>query len=153
MLDSYPYNGHTVAQDALYGGVPIVTRSDGDDMSSRVSTSANLVLGLEELNAYDGPRQYEDIAIELGRNSSKLEALRNKLVGTALQRNPMHPYWDVPRYVKNFETGLTVAWERYLSGKSPTHITIEETDIARRGTYDELLLQNPPNGKKVRDEL
>jgi protein O-GlcNAc transferase len=36
MLDSFPYNGHTVAQDALYGGVPIVTRSDGDDMSSRV---------------------------------------------------------------------------------------------------------------------
>mmetsp|Transcript_13126 Transcript_13126/g.15005 ORF Transcript_13126/g.15005 Transcript_13126/m.15005 type:complete len:716 (+) Transcript_13126:100-2247(+) len=36
MLDSHPYNGHTVAQDALYGGVPIVTRSDGDDMSSRV---------------------------------------------------------------------------------------------------------------------
>lgn len=36
MLDSHPYNGHTVAQDSLYGGVPIVTRSDGDDMSSRV---------------------------------------------------------------------------------------------------------------------
>ena len=38
MLDSYPYNGHTVAQDSLYGGVPIVTRSDGDDMCSRVSS-------------------------------------------------------------------------------------------------------------------
>lgn len=37
MLDSYPYNGHTVAQDSLYGGVPIVTRSDGEDMCSRVS--------------------------------------------------------------------------------------------------------------------
>lgn len=153
MLDSYPYNGHTVAQDALYGGVPIVTRSDGDDMSSRVSTSANLVLGLEELNAYDGPRQYEDIAIELGRNSSKLEALRNKLVGTALQRNPMHPYWDVPRYVKNFETGLTIAFERYLTGEPPSHIMIEETEEARRGTYDDLLLKNLPDGKKVWDEL
>jgi len=51
MLDSHPYNGHTTAQDALYAGVPIVTRSDGNDMSSRVSTSANIVLGLEELNA------------------------------------------------------------------------------------------------------
>jgi protein O-GlcNAc transferase len=94
MLDSFPYNGHTVAQDALYGGVPIVTRSDGDDMSSRVTTSANLVLGLEELNAYGGPAQYEAIAIELGNNRSKYEDVRRRLISTALQRNPMHPYWD-----------------------------------------------------------
>lgn len=42
MLDSWPYNGHTVAQDALYGGVPIITRSDGDDMSSRVVSTNDL---------------------------------------------------------------------------------------------------------------
>ena len=42
MLDSHPYNGHTVAQDALYGGVPIVTRSDGDDMSSRVVSTTHV---------------------------------------------------------------------------------------------------------------
>jgi protein O-GlcNAc transferase len=94
MLDSYPYNGHTVAQDALYGGVPIVTRSDGDDMSSRVTTSANVVLGLGELNAYGGTKQYEDIAIELGNNRSKYESIRRRLIDTALQTNPMHPYWD-----------------------------------------------------------
>lgn len=155
MLDSHPYNGHTVAQDALYGGVPIVTRSDGDDMASRVSTSANIVLGLEELNAVQGPRQYEDIAIELGNNPAKLQALRAKLVGTALQRNPMHPYWDVPRYVKNFEAGLTMAWERYLEGQPPEHITIEETEETTRGTYDEVLASHPPIGPNAaaRDEL
>jgi len=43
--------------------LPIVTRSDGDDMASRVSTSANLVLGLDELNAY-GSIQYEDIVFD-----------------------------------------------------------------------------------------
>lgn len=48
MLDSWPYNGHTVAQDSLYGGVPIVTRSDGDDMSSRV-VSLDRVLRSEAL--------------------------------------------------------------------------------------------------------
>ena len=49
MLDSHPYNGHTTAQDALYAGVPIIARSDGDNMSSRVTTSANIVLGLEDI--------------------------------------------------------------------------------------------------------
>jgi len=149
MLDSWPYNGHTVAQDALYGGVPIVTRSDGDEMASLVTTSSNKVLGLEELNAYDGPTHYEDIAISLGTDSAKLEQIRSKLIGTALQRNPMHPYWDVPRYVKNFETGLSMAWDRYKAGLAPDHLMIEESEDAKRGTYDEVLLANPQDKEKI----
>jgi len=147
MLDSYPYNGHTTAQDSLYGGVPIVTRSDGKDMSSRVTTSANVVLGLEELNAYEGPQQYEDIAIELGNNPSKLNATREKLIAACNQRNPMHPYWDVPRYVKNFQTGLRIAWDKYLAGKDPDHIEVEESEAAKMGTYDEVLIENPSMGQ------
>lgn len=150
MLDSHPYNGHTVAQDALYGGVPIVTRSDGDDMSSRVTTSANTVLGLKELNAYDGPRQYEDIAIRIGTDQKFYQETRTKLIDSCLQRNPMHPYWDVARYVKNFEAGLRTAWEFFLDGKQPQHILIEESPVARRGTYDDELLANPPEGKATR---
>jgi protein O-GlcNAc transferase len=154
MLDSHPYNGHTVAQDALYGGVPIVTRSDGDDMSSRVTTSANIVLGLEELNAYSGPRQYEDIAIELANNSTKYSQIRRHLVDTALQRNPMHPYWDAPRYVKNLENGLFQAWDRFLSGLEPAEITVVETPEAARGTYDDLLEQHPSDPEpRQHDEL
>jgi len=122
VLDSYPYNGHTTAQDALYGGVPIVTRSDGDDMASRVTTSANTVLGLGQLNAYDGPAQYEEIAIRLGTNPGMFNLIRARLVDACLMRNPMHPYWDVERYVKNMETLFTLAWERYLSGKPNEHL-------------------------------
>ena len=88
MLDNYPYNGHTVAQDALYGGVPIITRSDGDDMSSRVTTSSNVVLGLEELNAYSST-EYEDIAIALGNDKVKFNGVRKQLIDTALQENPV----------------------------------------------------------------
>lgn len=151
MLDSHPYNGHTVAQDSLYGGVPIVTRSDGDDMSSRVTTSANLVLGLDELNAYDGPTQYEDIAIDLGNNQAKFDEIRRKLISTALQRNPMHPYWDAPRYVKNLESGLIEAWERFLLGKDPEVIEIIESSETAKGTYDSILASKPSD--KRHDEL
>jgi len=150
MLDSFPYNGHTVAQDALYGGVPIVTRSDGIDMSSRVTTSANIVLGLQELNAYAGPSQYEDIAIEMGKNRTFYRQKRKKLIDTCLQRNPMHPYWDCGRYVKNFEVGLKIAWDRFLEGKPSQHIYIEENDEAKIGTYDDEIAANPPEGRKIR---
>lgn len=97
MLDSHPYNGHTTAQDALYAGVPIVTRSDGEDMSSRVTTSANIVLGLDELNAYNGIEEYESIAIRLGTDEKWFESIRTKLISSCLDKNPMHPFWDVPR--------------------------------------------------------
>mmetsp|Transcript_17333 Transcript_17333/g.50377 ORF Transcript_17333/g.50377 Transcript_17333/m.50377 type:complete len:471 (-) Transcript_17333:398-1810(-) len=146
MLDSHPYNGHTVAQDALYGGVPIVTRSDGPDMSSRVSTSANAVLGLERLNAYGGLDDYEKIAVELATDRSWHGEVRRKLIDTCLRREPMHPYWDVPRYVRNFQAGLTEAWRRYLTGEGgggkrnkfeKRHIEVIEDETTRRGTYPE----------------
>ena len=151
MLDSFPYNGHTVAQDALYAGVPIVTRSDGLDMASRVSTSANQVLGLDHLNAYDGVKHYEHIAIGLAQNSTQFRETREKLISTALQRNPMHPYWDVPRYVKNFEAGLTLVWSRFLDGLPPDHIRVEESAVAAKGTFDDEIARHPPEG--LRDEL
>ena len=153
MLDSHPYNGHTVAQDALYGGVPIVTRSDGSDMSSRVTTSANIVLGLEELNAKEGVRQYEDIAIRIGTDESFYRRVRNKLIDSCLQRNPMHPYWDVARYVKNFEAGLRIAWQHFLDGKDPQHIRIVESPEAAKGTSDDEINANPPDGKNKRSEM
>ncbi|OEU10643.1 O-linked N-acetylglucosamine transferas-like protein [Fragilariopsis cylindrus CCMP1102] len=142
-----------LAQDALYGGVPIITRSDGDDMSSRVTTSGNIVLGLEELNAYDGSRQYEDIAIELGNNRTKFKAVRRQLIDTALQSNPMHPYWDAPRYAKNLESGLIAAWERFLAGKDPDVIEVVESTEASRGTYDQILEDNPSNRASDHVEL
>ena len=153
MLDSHPYNGHTVAQDALYAGVPIITRSDGDDMSSRVTTSSNIVLGIEELNAYNGPGHYEDIAIELGNNRAKFDNVRKRLIDTALQQNPMHPYWDAPRYAKNLESGWFQAWERFLSGQAPDQIEIVESEETTLGTYEEVLINNPSDRKPDRDEL
>lgn len=100
----------------------------------------------EYLNAYDGPKHYEDLAIELGNNPELFQKIRSKLIDSCLQRNPMHPYWDVARYVKNFEVGLNMAWDRYLRGQPPEHLEIEETEAAKRGTYDEELLAHPPDG-------
>jgi len=126
MLDSYPYNGHTTAQDALYAGVPLITRSDGDDMSSRVSTSANIVLGLEEMNAYRGIEEYETIAIRLGTDKDWFASIRTKLIETCQQKNPMHPYWDVPRYVNNFQNGLKAIWDNFLAGNEIGHVEVKE---------------------------
>lgn len=51
VLESRLYNGHTTAADAMYTEVTTVTLSNGSNMGSRVSTSANVVPGTPELNA------------------------------------------------------------------------------------------------------
>jgi len=151
MLDSHPYNGHTTAQDALYAGVPIVTRSDGDDMSSRVSTSANVVLGLEELNAYRGIEEYETIAIRLGIDKDWFVYIRTKLIETCLQKNPMHPYWDVPRYVNNFQNGLRKIWDNFLRGNEIDHVEVTE-EGGEQGTMETEIVAREEKRKKAKDE-
>jgi protein O-GlcNAc transferase len=135
ILDSHPYNGHTTAQDALYAGVPIVTRSDGVELSSRVTTSANIVLGLSELNG-NSISEYVQIATKLGIDGSYFNDIRRRLIRTCLQRDPYHPYWDTRRYTKNLERGFEIIWQRYLAGLTPHHVTVIEDQDIERGSND-----------------
>jgi len=127
VLDTFPYNGHTTTMDALYAGVPVVTRSDLRHMSARVTTSANIVLGVDDLNGY-GLRGYADIAVKLGTDEGYYNSIRRRLVDTALMTEPaMHPFWDVKNYVKNFQIGLEMVWRRYIEDELPSsHIRISD---------------------------
>jgi hypothetical protein len=40
----------------------------------------------------------------------------------------MNPFWDLKRYVGNFERGLEEIWYNFLSGAQPRHIFVEEED-------------------------
>lgn len=130
VLDSYPYNGHTTSMDALYAGVPIITRFDGEDMSSRVVASANIILDMPELNAKGGIEDYERIGIRLGTDKAFHKSVREKLVEAALmEENGMHVFWDMERYTKNLEKGFEIAWEKYLNGEQPDHITVIDDEM------------------------
>ena len=47
-LDTFPYNAHVTASDALWAGVPVVTLR-GRSFASRVAAGFLANLGLEEL--------------------------------------------------------------------------------------------------------
>ena len=129
--------------DALYAGVPVVTRSDGDHMAARVTTSANSVLGIPELNG-NGVIEYEGIAVKLAKNFSFYASIREHLIDTCLQTEPMHRFWDVKRYTKDFEMGLELAFNNYMAGASPSHIFVgknladEAPDNRTIPAFDEL---------------
>ncbi|PUE31000.1 hypothetical protein B9Z35_08160 [Limnohabitans sp. Jir61] len=78
-IDTYPYNGHTTAGDALRAGLPVVTLCGGS-FASRVAASLLHDIGMSELTctSFD---EYHDKALLLATNSSEREKTKSKLAG------------------------------------------------------------------------
>jgi len=78
-LDTWPYNAHTTASDALWAGCPVLTLR-GETFASRVAASLLTAVGLPELIAttIDG---YVGKAVALANNPNERQRLRNHLDG------------------------------------------------------------------------
>ena len=62
-LDGLPYNAHTTGSDALWAGVPLLTRR-GTTFPGRVAASLLTAAGLPELVTETAP-DYENLAVRL----------------------------------------------------------------------------------------
>jgi predicted O-linked N-acetylglucosamine transferase (SPINDLY family) len=78
-VDTWPYNAHTTASDALWAGCPVVTLR-GETFASRVAASLLTAVGLPELIAtsVDG---YVAKAVALARDANERQRLRAHLDG------------------------------------------------------------------------
>jgi predicted O-linked N-acetylglucosamine transferase (SPINDLY family) len=76
-LDTFPYHGTTTTCEALWMGVPVITRV-GDRHSSRVGLSLLEAVGHPEWVGADG-EEYVAKAVALGRDGTRLGALRAAL--------------------------------------------------------------------------
>ena len=70
-LDTFPYGAHTTCSDALWMGLPVLTRI-GRSFSARVAASLLSAVGLPELAA-DSAERYEDMAVTLA-NDAQIQA-------------------------------------------------------------------------------
>ena len=118
-LDSLPYNGHTTASDALWAGVPVLTRP-GTAFAGRVAASLLKAIGLPELIA-ETPQQYQSIALSLARDPSRLRALKDKL---ATNRQTM-PLFDAAGFTRNIENAYARMMELFHQGEGPRSFQIE----------------------------
>jgi len=78
-LDTWPYNAHTTASDALWAGCPAVTWR-GETFAGRVAASVLHAVGLPELVA-DHAQAYVDAAIRLANDPQERARLRQWLEG------------------------------------------------------------------------
>lgn len=77
-LDTFPYGAHTLSNDALWAGVPVLTRV-GEGFASRVAGSFLTQLKLPELITKT-LAEYEAQAIKIGNNPSQAAQLKQKLI-------------------------------------------------------------------------
>jgi protein O-GlcNAc transferase len=106
-LDTYPYNAHTTASEALGIGVPLVTLH-GRTFASRVATSLLEACALPQL-ATDSLENYERLALQLARNPEALAELRMRLQ----RARPSAPLFNVQRFCRHLEAAYLEAWRRY----------------------------------------
>ena len=117
-LDTFPYNAHTSAADALWAGIPVITRQ-GESFASRLAGSLVSSLGLAEL-IVPNIEAYEALAIELATHPEKVSALKNKIE----HNREICPLFNMKQYVKNYEQALTMMYERYQADLAPDHIIV-----------------------------
>jgi predicted O-linked N-acetylglucosamine transferase (SPINDLY family) len=117
-LDSWPSNAHTTASDALWMGLPLITRL-GSAFSGRVAASLLQAAGLSDLIA--GDRQaYEDMAIGLGRDPARLAGLRQRV--TAARDHA--PLFDTGLYARRIEAAYTTMAALWREGRPPASFTV-----------------------------
>jgi predicted O-linked N-acetylglucosamine transferase (SPINDLY family) len=96
-LDTWPCNAHTTTSDALWAGLPVLT-FPGESFASRVAASLVNAVGLTELIA-GSEKQYEELAIELAKDSEKL----NHYKKTLLLNLDSSPLFDTNKFTINLE--------------------------------------------------
>jgi protein O-GlcNAc transferase len=120
-LDTFPYGGHVTCSDALWAGLPVVTRR-GATFASRVAASFLHCLDLRELIT-DSAAEYEALALALAKDPARLAAIRARLAANRLSK----PLFNAP----GFARGLEAAYQ-------------EMTAIARRGQAPHAFAVAPP---------
>jgi predicted O-linked N-acetylglucosamine transferase (SPINDLY family) len=115
-LDTYPYNAHTTASDALWAGLPVLTRS-GESFAARVAGSLLEAVGLPELITTTA-EAYESLAVELAGQPGLLAALAERLRTTRLTV----PLFDTELFARHIEEAYEQMHRRHLRGLSPVDL-------------------------------
>ena len=117
-LDTFYYNAHTTASDALWAGLPVLTYM-GDTFAGRVAASLLTAVGLPELITH-GHAEYESLALKLATQPNQLAAVRQKLAGNITTQ----PLFDTLLLTKHIEAAYVEMYGRYQDDLAPDHIYV-----------------------------
>jgi len=107
-LDTRWHNAHTIAADALWQGLPVLTCA-GPHWSSRLGASLLHAIGMPELIT-SSLEEYEHLALDLASNRERLRDIRKKL----LANRDSAPLFTPEKTVRNLEQVFETMWRRWL---------------------------------------
>jgi predicted O-linked N-acetylglucosamine transferase (SPINDLY family) len=117
-LDTFPYNAHTTASDALWAGVPVLTLQ-GQSFAARVASSLLTNIGISDLITHT-KEEYSSLAVEFASNPEKLAKIKTKLTQNRLTT----PLFDTKLFARHIESAYQSAYDRYHAGLPTDHIYI-----------------------------
>jgi predicted O-linked N-acetylglucosamine transferase (SPINDLY family) len=117
-LDTYPYNAHTTASDALWSGLPVITRM-GNSFASRVAASLLTAIDLPQLITHS-IKDYESLAISLAHNPKRLSELKSELKNNIKTKR----LFDMKRYMREYEAALIQMHQRTVNHQVPAVIDV-----------------------------
>jgi predicted O-linked N-acetylglucosamine transferase (SPINDLY family) len=112
-LDTAPYGAHTTASDALWMGVPVLTRA-GNCFAARVCASLVRAAGIPELVCNDWA-QYQAMAVRLARAPADLAAVTARLRAA----RDHCTLFDTKGLVRALEDGYAQMWREYCADRLP----------------------------------
>jgi protein O-GlcNAc transferase len=118
-LDTLPCNAHTTASDALWAGLPVLTRI-GQTFAGRVAASLLNAVGLPELITHSR-QAYETLALELVNDRERLSSIRDRLEKNRLTK----PLFDTELFARHIEAAYEAMFRRHQAGLPPDDITIQ----------------------------
>jgi predicted O-linked N-acetylglucosamine transferase (SPINDLY family) len=115
-LDTFPYNAHASALDALWAGLPVLT-CEGQSFASRVAASVLRAIDLPQLIT-GSLSQYEETATSLAEHPLRLARIRETLA----HNRSSAALFDTAGYTRNLETAYEQIHDRHHSGDAPEHV-------------------------------
>ena len=118
-IDTFNVNAHTTASDALWAGVPVVTKI-GKGFAARVAASLLNAVGLPELIT-NNAKDYDSLILDLASSPDKLRKIKKKLSINRLS----YPLFDSEKYTRNLENGYEQTYQNYINKRKPKTINIK----------------------------
>ena len=133
-LDTFPYHGTTTTCEALWMGVPVVTRV-GDRHASRVGASIMSNAGLHDLIAH-GDDEFVEIACQLAADFETLATIRGALRGV-LQNSRL---LNQEAMAQDVSVALRGMWETYCQSRGGKDLPAAETRDEDLATGQRLII-------------
>jgi len=118
LLDTFNVNAGVTAGDALWVGLPLVTKL-GKGHNTRICGSLLKAIGMPELIT-ETEQEYEALILDLATNPERLASIKQKLADNRLSK----PLFDTELFTKHLEDGYQQAYQRYFDGNDPEAISV-----------------------------